>query len=67
MKKLSQEKIWKIVLGVVLATAGLWYIMLGVDIIPDKLPWLGYLDDAVLILVLGYVWRTIIKNMIKKY
>lgn len=66
MKKLTQEQILKIVLGVILATVGIWYIMLGIDIIPDKIPWLGYLDDAVLIVVLGYTWRTIVKNMSKK-
>ena len=65
-KKLTQEKIIKIVLGIVLATVGVWYIMLGIDIIPDKLPWLGYLDDAVMILVMGYIWRTIVKNMMGK-
>lgn len=33
--------IWISVLSVVI-----WYVTLGVDLIPDKVPWIGLMDDA---------------------
>ena len=28
-----------------------WYVFLGVDLIPDSIPWVGWFDDALAILV----------------
>jgi len=39
---------WTLILTVL--SGAVWYIMLGVDIIPDGVPFTGFLDDAALVL-----------------
>lgn len=31
---------------------GLWYIFYGVDLIPDKTPYIGFVDDIIVVLLL---------------
>jgi uncharacterized membrane protein YkvA (DUF1232 family) len=43
----------------------LWYIFHGQDLIPDTIPLLGYLDDAIAVIA-GVVVAAKIRNMFKK-
>lgn len=47
-----------IVLGIVFAAAGLNYLFLGLDLVPDGfMTVIGYLDDAVVMVVLWILFK----------
>ena len=51
LPKITQNKYVRIVAGTAIVAAGLTYIGLGLDLIPDTIPWIGYVDDALAVLV----------------
>lgn len=56
----------QIVLGIVFTAAGLAYLFLGLDLIPDSyLMIVGFLDDAVVMLILWWLFARS-KKWIKK-
>ncbi len=56
----------QIVLGIVFAAAGMTYLFMGLDLIPDTyLLVVGFLDDAVVMLLLWWIFKKS-KKWIKK-
>lgn len=54
----KQNKTLELLIGLILITFGLWYIFFSLDIIPDAVPWIGFVDDALIIVIgIWLFWR----------
>jgi len=53
-----------IILGIIFSAAGLYYLFLGIDILPDNtMPVVGYLDDAAVMFALWVMFKRAQKKL----
>ena len=65
MKEIKKPVLF--LLGLIFTTAGLGYLFLGLDIIPDtSVLFLGFLDDAAIMVALWVLYKRVKKKVIKK-
>lgn len=66
-KDIMSNRYMKIILGLAIIAAGLTYLGWGLDLIPDTLMWVGYIDDAAVVLLGGWLlFRMYAKKKSKK-
>lgn len=53
-------------LGVGVASAGVGYVLVGIDVIPDTIPVVGYADDVIMAIILFFLGAMLARKAMGK-